>query len=125
MFAEAAGVLFIVMEPRLETVVVGVGLLALAAFLAYNILENFQWVELDGDVIRAKRFWARRVVEQRIDEITKVQNFGMKGYIIYFEHGPRIGLMRYDMVDVDGFATALAERLKETRSASGKTACTS
>ncbi len=109
-----------------------IGALGATAFIGYHMLQNYQWVELDGDVIRGRRFWTRRLVEQRMDAIREVRCLGaagrsietlvadrllgrVRGYEIRFERGPAIGLVRHDMAGVDEFIVALHARLAASR----------
>jgi hypothetical protein len=98
-------------------------------FFSYHMLQNYQWVELDGEMIRGRRFWTRRYVERRIGEIREVVPLvnpaktatvlimdrllgPNRGYEIRFEPGtPRIALVRGDMTNVQQLIDALLVRL--------------
>jgi hypothetical protein len=115
-------------------------LLTLACgFFAYHMLQNYHWVELDGHVVRGRKFWTRRLVEQRVESITEVLPLqaaakhelvnvlvdgicgaANRGYEIRFREGPRIALVRWDMTDVDGFLLALRDRWHEATSRGGQ-----
>jgi hypothetical protein len=108
-------------------------LLTLASwFFAYHMLQNYHWVELDGDLVRGRKFWTRKLVEQRVQDITEVvplqavakhdlvnvlidgiSGVPNRGYEIRFREGPKIALVRWDMTDVDGFILALRDRWHE------------
>jgi hypothetical protein len=103
--------------------------LAVSTFFAYHMLQNYHWVELDGETIRGRRFWTRRYVERRVGEIREVvplvnpvktapvlamdRMLGPnRGYEIRFEEGaPRITLVRGDMTNVQQLAEAVLARL--------------
>lgn len=82
-----------------------------ALFCAWRMHETFTWLELDGDVIRAKNFWTRRVTERRIEDILSVTPPG-RGlvWIVRFRSGGRFALVRRDMLEPDAFTTAVTER---------------
>jgi hypothetical protein len=92
--------------------VLGIGMMAsLSGVIAYHMLQNYQWVELDGDIVRGRRFWTRQYVERRVDEISVVVPL-VAGYEIRFKDGGRrIGLLRGDMTNVQELAEALINRL--------------
>jgi hypothetical protein len=49
-------------------------MLALAAFLAYHGAGDVNlWVEVDGDVVRARHLYTRRVTTRRVAEIEEVK----------------------------------------------------
>ena len=102
---------------------------AASAFFAYHMLQNYQWVELDGETIRGRRFLTRRYVERRVGEVREVVPLGNpaktapvlvmdrllgpnRGYEIRFEAGgPRIALVRFDMTNVEQLADAVLARM--------------
>jgi hypothetical protein len=107
------------------------GLLAFgaSAFFAYHMLQNYHWVELDGGILRGQKFWTRRLVEQRVDDITEIlplqalakhhtvnvlidgiTGTSNRGYEIRFRSGPKLTVIRWDMTDVDGFIEAVRNR---------------
>jgi hypothetical protein len=107
--------------------------LTATAFIAYHMLQSYQWVELDGDVIRGRRFWTRQYVERNIRDIDQilplaavVKSAGTmladriigthRGYEIRFKDGGRrIALIRGDMTNVQELADALSARLAISR----------
>jgi len=122
-------------------VIGGVALCATSCFIAYHILENYHWIELDGDSIRAQRFWTRRIVEREIADISRIvpvwdsenpfnaEDFDAKdldevlagtlNYRICFKlHGQSIGLVGSDMANVKPLILSLIERLEERRNMS-------
>src|SRR5262245_43617959 len=48
---------------------VALGAVVFVLVLGYAMSSSFQWVELDGRVIRGKRLLTRRVVEYRVSDI--------------------------------------------------------
>ena len=99
-----------------------------SVFIAYHMFQNYQWVGLDGDVIRGRRFWTRQYVERRTDQISDIVPLGhavntienviadkllgsVHGYEIRFKDGGRkIALVRHDMANVDALIEELADR---------------
>lgn len=123
-------VALLVFAPAYVGIPVALLLAGASCFFAYHMGQNYHWVELDGDVIRGRKFWTRRLVEQRLEDVTEIlplqavaQHEAVnvvidgitgapnRGYEIRFTHGPRIGLIRWDMTDVDGFVLAVCRRL--------------
>ena len=105
-------------------------LLAGAVFVGHQLSLTYSWVELDGAVVRGRKFWSRRLVEQRVEDVDHVvplyavarhaaENqiiealWGTtnRGYEIRFRDGPKVVLIRGDMIDVDGFIAALRDRI--------------
>ena len=110
---------------------VGLVCVGLSAFLLYHLNQNYQWLEIDGDVIRGKKFLTRQVVEQKVQDIvdirplyalarhdavnaaiTKVTGTANRGYEIRFRSGRRMGVVRGDMTAVDGFIQAVIDKRK-------------
>ncbi len=105
-------------------------LIAGSIFIAYHMFQNYHWVELDVDSIRGRRFWTRQHVERSIDEISEIVPLGaiakttetvitdqllgsVRGYEIRFrDGGATIGLVRYDMTNVDVLIEELVARTK-------------
>jgi hypothetical protein len=82
-----------------------------ALFCAWRMLETFTWLELDGDVVRAKNFWTRRVTERRIEDVLGFTPPGRgAAWIVRFRSGGRLALVRLDMVEPDAFIEAVTER---------------
>lgn len=131
----AMAVTLLLFAPAAVAIPVGTLLVALAAVCAYKMAENYAWVELDGHVLRGQRFWTRAVIEQHIDDITRVVPMfsgmdgveGMltnvlidallgtsnRGFVIHFKTGPRMVLIRGDMSGVDQLILTLQDRLGE------------
>jgi hypothetical protein len=105
---------------------------AVSGFIAYHMLQNYHWVELDGASIRGRRFWSRRLVEHRLEDITEIQPLqalakhhtinvlidgitgtSNRGYEIHFRSGPSLAVVRGDMPGVDGFIEAVRHRRLE------------
>jgi hypothetical protein len=103
-----------------------------SAFLAYHMFQTYQSVELDGDVIRGRRFWTRQYVERELDQSSEVVALeavvktihtkiadkllgSIRGYEIRFEDGGRrITLVRQDMANVDALIETLVDRTQRT-----------
>ena len=129
----AGGIAVLVFTPPLIGIPVGLLLMGLGGLFAWLMSENFAWVEIDGPVIRGRRFWTRVLVEHRVDQITQIKPLfsamggltglatdalldamlgtANRGYMIYFRQGPRIVLIRADMTNVDPFLVALHQQL--------------
>jgi hypothetical protein len=68
--AVAALFAFTLPFPRPVNVLIGLGVFAGAAGLAYLVgHRDYVWVELDGDTIRAKHLYSQRVIERSVAEI--------------------------------------------------------
>ena len=69
----AIAVFFVLQLSFPENVLVPVGTLALFACIVYFVTRNdYTWVELSGDTIRAKHLYTRQVVERSIEEIEEL-----------------------------------------------------
>ena len=53
-------------------------LLTFAAVLYLATHNDFRWVELDGDIIRARRLYAAHIVERRIEEIDSLSTMVLR-----------------------------------------------
>lgn len=102
-----------------------------SVFITFHMLQNYEWVELDGELIRGRRFWTRELVEHRIDHITEIVPLGaaikdvkskitdyfigsVRGYAIHFKDTHQtIGLIRHDMANVDALIAALVVRKQQ------------
>lgn len=115
-------------------VVALVGAVAVAGLCGRLLARSVHWVELDGDVIRERRFLTRRIIEHRVADIVdakpihtdflgKTQNAVLdflldtsnRGYQLFFRDGSRLALIRADMSGLDPFLGALAEQLRKVR----------
>ena len=79
------------------------------------------WVELDGEILRGRKFWTRRLVEHRVDEIQDVHLLvGIRPYeasstdellgpicgcVFRFQHGAPLRLL--EMTDMNKLALTL------------------
>ena len=98
--------------------------LSASAFFAYHMTQNYHWVELDGGVVRGRKFWTRRLVAQPVSELEAIIPLGavvrsvetvitdkllgqVRGYELRFKRGPKIFLVRHDMKCADEFVTVL------------------
>lgn len=109
----------------------GLVLLGVAAFLGYHMGQTYAWIELDGDVLRAKNYWTRWEMVRFVSDIRDIRPLvamghnevtgildglmgKVRGYEIRFVQGGwSLPLMRYDMSGVDKMMRALAERGKD------------
>jgi hypothetical protein len=107
----------------------GLGLFAFSLFLGYLMSRTNLWVESDGETIRERRLFTGSVVERRLAEVTEivplVSGVGgitgaamdailrtpNRGFLIRFQEGRRISLIRGDVKGLDEFMTALRDRL--------------
>jgi hypothetical protein len=98
--------------------------------LGYAMSSSYQWVELDGDIIRGQKLLTRTVVERPVsdlfdaaalnskamghlenaltDAILKTSN---RGYELRFRDGTKIGLVRGEMAGFEEFVGAVAEAI--------------
>jgi hypothetical protein len=99
----------------------------LSAFFAYQMGQNFHWVEFDGKRVRGRKFWTRRFVDNDIGDATDIRPLGalargnitveltdlilgpVRGYQIRFRSGPSIYLVRHDTKNVDALVVAIAK----------------
>lgn len=128
MIGPAALGLAIVMHAGLSirSVPATIVLIAGSLFIAHHMLQNYHWVEFNGTSIRARRFWTRRLVEQRVDDLIEVRPLGaavrnlttaatdailgrVRGWELRFKTGPSIGLVRYDMAKAEELVKAVQE----------------
>ncbi|MDZ4779782.1 MAG: hypothetical protein SGJ19_05980 [Planctomycetia bacterium] len=105
--------------------------LFLAGYMSKHMLENFHWVELDGNTLRGKKLVSRRLVEVPVGEIIKVAPLravvnnstnlivdrvlgsSIRGFEIRTASGEKFGLVRYDMKGFDEFILALHDLRSE------------
>lgn len=105
--------------------------LAASTFIAYHMLQNYHWVELDGNILRGRRFWTRQIVERSVDEIagivplramantagTAVADHILgpnRGYEFRFKNvRSTIGLVRGDMSNIDELTAAVLEKMRQ------------
>lgn len=97
-------------------------------FIAYHMLQNYHWVELQGERIRGQKFWTRQLVDRRIEDIDAIIPMGavvknantvladamfgeVRGYEIRFNNGEKIALARFDMSNVEVLIQALLSRM--------------
>lgn len=115
---------------------VALGAVGFVAFIGYAMSSSLQWVELDGGVIRARRLLTRRLIERPVADIADAQPLHSqmmgplenalmdallkttnRGYEIRFRDGTKLGLVRGEMVGLEGFLGALAAELARQRGA--------
>ncbi len=128
----AIGVAVLVLAPLDVGLGVMLGVSAFSALLFWAMSSSYQWIEIEGDVIRGRKLLTRRLVERRVDDIVRIQplhsqlmgeleNLVMdalmktsnRGYVLRFRDGSKMGLVRGDMAGLDDFMVALADLLGE------------
>lgn len=127
----ALGGLFILFKAPSETGLpwFGLGLFAFSLFLGYTLSRTNLWVESDGETIRERRLLTGATVERMLPDVTEIVPLvsgvgGMtgaamdailrtpnRGFLIRFQHGRRISLIRGDVNGLDEFMRALRDRL--------------
>jgi len=105
-----------------------------SAFISYHMLQNFHWVEFDGVRIRGRRFWTRQLVDQAVQDIVEIRPLGslvrntttaiidkligpVLFYEIRFREGPSIGLVCYDMTNVNELVRAVEQAVERAHCA--------
>jgi hypothetical protein len=120
----------LLLAPFHVSVWVALGCVAFVAALGYAMSSSYQWIELQGDVIRGRKLLTRRVVERPVAGIVRVtplhsaatgpiENAVMdtvlqtsnRGYELRLHDGVKMGLVRGDMDRLDEFMAALRELL--------------
>jgi hypothetical protein len=127
----ALGGLFILFKAPLETGLtwLGLGLFVFSLYLGYTLSRTNLWVESEGDTVRERRLLTGSIVERWLAEVTEivplVSGVGgiteavmdailrtpNRGFLIRFQEGRRIVLIRGETKGLDEFMTALRERL--------------
>jgi hypothetical protein len=127
----ALGGLYIFIKAPSETGLpwFGLALFAFSVFLGYTLSRTNLWVESEGETIRERRLLTGSVVERTLAELTEivplVSGVGgitgaamdailrtpNRGFLIRFQEGRRISLIRGDVKGLDEFMTALRDRL--------------
>jgi len=133
----AGAVVLVVCAPVALTTVAGAIMIAGASpLIAYHMLQNYHWVEFDGDLIRGRRFWTRQLIEYRTEDVVNIRALGatnrfvtnlvidevlgpVRGYEICFRSGPSIGLIRHDMTGVDELVGAVLVAVKSRSAGPG------
>jgi hypothetical protein len=102
--------------------------MVLSFFAAYHMLRSYHWVELDAGVIRGVKFWTRKYIERKIEDVSQIVPLHpidrspvssiinkllgrVRGYEVHFTNGAtRITLVRHDMTNVDFLIGELLKR---------------
>jgi len=124
----------LVLAPPVVGVPAALAAVAFAALLGYAMSASYQWVELDGGVLRGRRLLTRKIVEMKVGDIVdarpihtdflgSTQNAILdallktsnRGFQLFFRDGSRLALIRADMSGLDAFLGALAEQMARTR----------
>jgi hypothetical protein len=108
----------------------GLALLAGSLVLGYLMSRTNHWVEIEGETIRERRLFTGSIFERTLAEITQivplVSGVGgftgaamdailrtpNRGFLIRFQEGRRIALIRGDVKGLDSFMTTLRDRLE-------------
>jgi hypothetical protein len=126
----AVAVAVIILAPANVSAYVAAGAVLFAALVARAMSSSYQWVELDGGVIRGRKLLTRRLVEKQVADIVSVkplnsaamgaaENFVLdatmgtsnRGYELHFRDGSKLGLVRGDMAGLDEFLRVLAAEI--------------
>src|SRR5207302_6136338 len=88
-----------------------------AVAAVYQASNYYQWIELDGHVLRGRKLWSRKIVEYAvadIADISKVSNlWPSAGCVLRFRDGMRLKLGCKVMKDLDDFIEVLCERREQ------------
>jgi hypothetical protein len=127
----ALGGLYILFRAPAETGLawLGLGLFAFSLYLGYTLSRTNLWVESEGETIRERRLLTGSIVERLLTEITEIVPLisgvgGIteavmdailrtpnRGFLIRFQEGRRIVLIRGEAKGLDEFMSALRDRL--------------
>jgi hypothetical protein len=122
----------LILAPLNVSLYLAPGAVLFVAVLGYAMSSSYQWVELDGGVIRGRKLLTRRVSEQKVADIVAILPLHSKlmgpmenalmdaflktdnrGYELRFRDGTKIGLVRGDMAGLDEFVVGLADQMRE------------
>jgi hypothetical protein len=131
-FPLGIGVTVLLLAPLGVGLGVMLGVVAFSALLFWAMSSSYQWIELQGDILRGRKLLTRRLVERRVDDIVRIQPLHSKGmgelenlvmdrlmktsnrgYLLRFRDGSKMGLVRGDLAGLDEFMVALAGLLGE------------
>jgi hypothetical protein len=109
--------------------VLGLGLFTASLILGYLMSRTNLWVEIEGRTIRERRLFTGWIVERPISEVTRivplVSGVGgitgaameailktpNRGFLIRFQIGRRVALIRGDVSGLDEFMAVLRDNL--------------
>jgi|GEM_PF-3674419 len=116
------------------------GILALVGLIiGYFVSGTNRYIELDHDIISEKRLFTGQRIEHRVEEIVAIvplinvvggaATLAMdallgttnRGFLLRFESGKKLALIRGDFVGVDDFMLALKDQLGTRWAELGKT----
>jgi hypothetical protein len=123
----AVGGLFILIKapPEIGIRVLGLSLFTSSLILGYPVSRTNLWVEIEGRTIRERRLFTGWIVERPISEVTEVvplvsgdggitgaASDGIlktpnRGFLIQFQEGRRVVLIRGDVRGLDEFMAVL------------------
>ena len=131
-----AGIFVFCFAPWATGVPVAAGLFAGSWYIASQMFENFHWVELDGNTLRGRKFWTRKLVEEKLSDLTEivplqavlshakenllidwVTGTSNRGYLMRFSDGDVLAIIRFDMTGVDGIIAVVRQRWVSLRPA--------
>jgi hypothetical protein len=100
----------VVLDPAkgvpLDEVVVGCVIFTILPLGAVRFaLSLYQWVELDGAVVRGRKLLSRRLVVYRVEDLAGIG----RGYVLRFRSGDRMWLLRRMMASLPEFIEALGD----------------
>lgn len=127
-------VFVIIFAPRNVSMYLAPGAVVFFVLMAWTMSSSVQWIELDNDVLRARRLLTRKIAVHRICDIVSVKPLNSnamgplenaladafmgtsnRGYELQFRDGSKLGLVRGDMAGLDPFLVALAEKIREVQ----------
>jgi hypothetical protein len=127
----AVAVIVAFLAPWEVSVPIALGAVVLVALLGHGMLSSIQWVELDGTIIRGRRLFTRKLIDQRGSDIVAahgirtqpmgplenaVLDFMLQtrdpGFILVFRDGMTIRLIKADLSDLHAFMGQLAAQMK-------------
>jgi hypothetical protein len=127
----AVAVGFLILAPWDVSIPVTLGVVVLVALIGYGMSSSIRWVELDGSIIRGRRLFTRKRIEQRVCDIVEahgsrtlpagplpnaVLDFMLQsrdpGFVLIFRDGTKIPLVKSDMTGLWDFFGQLAAQMK-------------
>lgn len=113
-----------------SSIPISIFLLISAYFFAQQLSHTYDWVEIEGELIRGRKFWSRRLIERPLNQIIQVvpmraifsdalenqvidrlYKTSNRGYEIRCADGTKFVLIRGDMWGIDEFMNELAKSM--------------
>jgi len=104
-----------VVQPRVLIMLAGFSLVLLV-LCAYAMSRSWRWLELDGDLLRGRRFISLRSEEHRTADILAIHPLRI-GYRIILDGGKSISLVRRDLTKIEAFAEGVTSLLRSREGA--------